>query len=194
MKFSIVHQENYSRGELLLRTFLGFFYIVIPHGFLLFFLEIWSAILSFISWWIILFTGKYPQSFFEFQEGLVRWSVRVSARFYNLCDGYPAFGISATDDKTEFNIEYPESSSRGLLLLRIFFGFIYVLIPHGFLLFFYGIWVMILAFIAFWVVLFTGNYPISWHETLISYIRWNLRVTLYMKFMTDVYPPFNGKE
>ncbi|MFC2155921.1 hypothetical protein ACFLRB_05480 [Acidobacteriota bacterium] len=62
MKLTIKHQESYSRGELLLRTFFGWIYIVIPHDFALWLVGIWAGILSFLAWWVILFTGKYPQS------------------------------------------------------------------------------------------------------------------------------------
>lgn len=193
MKFEINYQESYSRGELLLRTFLGYFYILIPHAFLLFFMGLWGAILSFISFWVILFTGKYPQSFFEYQVGLLQWSTRINARFYNLSDGYPAFGISATDDYTKVEVEYPESISRGITLLRLFFGFFYVLIPHGFILFFRSIATMFLVFLSFWVVLFTGSYPKGWHDFNVGTLRWSIRVSLYLSNMCDTYPPFSGK-
>lgn len=62
--FDIVHQDSYSRGQLLLRTFFGFFYIMIPHAFLLWFMTIASLFLGFIAWWAVLFTAKYPKSFF----------------------------------------------------------------------------------------------------------------------------------
>ncbi|NQY67733.1 MAG: DUF4389 domain-containing protein, partial [Flavobacteriales bacterium] len=90
MKLYIERQESYSKTELLLRGFLGFLYIDLPHAFLLMFFGIWSRILTFLSMWIILFTGRYPESFFEFQVGLMRWNVRWKARSYNLADGYPA--------------------------------------------------------------------------------------------------------
>ena len=73
MKLSIFYQERYSRSELLLRGFFGFIYINVPHFFILFFLSIWGSILSFISFWIILFSWKYPESMFEYQEQLLRW-------------------------------------------------------------------------------------------------------------------------
>ena len=192
MKIEIKHQESYSRGELLLRTIFGAIYIVLPHIFLLIFVSIWGAILSFVSFWIILFTGRYPQSFFEFQEKLYRWNLRVSARMYNLSDGYPAFGIDGTDDFTTLQIEYPDRLSRGTLLIRAFFGGIYVILPHGFLLMFRMIATMVLQFLAWWVVLFTGSYPQSWHEFNVGTIRWSYRVNIYMSFMTDDYPPFSG--
>jgi len=194
MKFEIQHQERYSRGELLLRTFLGFFYILLPHAFLLMFVGLWGAILQFISFWIVLFTGRYPQSFFEFQVGLMKWNLRVNSRLFNLSDGYPAFGVNATDEFTNFEVEYPEKLSRGLLLLRFFFGWIYVILPHGLILMFRMIATNFLVFISWFAVLFTGNYPKSFHEFNVGTLRWNTRVNLYLYFMTDDYPPFTGKE
>ena len=194
MKLVIKHQDNYSRGELLLRSFFGWIYITLPHYFLLAFVGIWSSILTFISFWAILFTGRYPQSFYEFQVGVYRWSLRISARLYNLTDGYPAFGINGTDEYTEFELPYPENLGRGTQLLKVFFGAFYVILPHGFMLLFRGIATFVLMFLAWWVVLFTGEYPKSWHSFNVGTIRWSMRVNLYMSFMTDEYPPFSGKE
>ena len=132
MKLTITHQENYSRGELLLRSFFGFIYMTLPHVFIMMFCNIWASILAFISWWIILFTGRYPQSFFEYQVKVLKWSVRLTARMRNLVDGYPAFMPSGSDDLTSLEVTYPENISRGKLLLRAFFGAIYVIIPHAF--------------------------------------------------------------
>lgn len=194
MKLSIKHQETYSRGDLLLRSFFGFIYIAIPHYFLLGFVGIWGSILQFISWWAILFTGRYPQSFFEFQVGLNKWSLRVQARIMNLSDGYPAFGIKGTDEFTNFEMPYPESLSRGTLLLKTFFGIFYCILPHGFCLMFRMIATQFLCFLAWWAVLFTGKYPASWHAFNVGTIRWSTRLNLYMGLMTDEYPRFSGKE
>lgn len=194
MKLAIKNQESFSRLELLLRTFFGWLYIGLPHGFVLFFLGIWSAILSFVAFWVVLFTGRYPESMFEYQVGLSRWGIRLRARIMNLADGYPAFGLSSHDDNVEFTIAYPESLSRGLLLLRLFFGWLYVVLPHGFMLFFRSIGTMVIMFVSWWVVLFTGKYPESFHQFVTGMIRWETRVNLYLSFMTDAYPPFTGKE
>jgi hypothetical protein len=194
MKLTITRQENYSRGQLLLRSFFGFIYMLVPHAFIMLFCNMWASILAFISWWVILFTGRYPQSFFDFQVKMLRWSIRLNARWRNLVDGYPAFMPSGTDDLTQLDVTYPESLSRGTLLLRAFFGWLYILIPHGFLLFFRAIWGAILAFIAWWAVLFTGRYPESMHAFQVETIRWGTRVNLYMANMTDFYPPFHGRE
>jgi hypothetical protein len=139
LKYDILHQARYSRVELLLRTFFGWLYIGIPHFFLLFFVALAALFLAFLSWWVVLFTAKYPRNFFNFQVNLLRWSARVEARIIHLADGYPAFGLDETDPAVVLDIPYPERLSRGLLLLRTFFGWLYVLIPHGFILFFRAI-------------------------------------------------------
>ena len=194
MKFIVNYQESYSRAELLLRTFFGIIYIAIPHLFLLALFGIWSGLISFFSWWVVLFTGKYPEGFFEFQVAYYRWGLRVSARLMNLSDGYPVFGINGTDESTDFQMPIPESLGRGLLLLRLFFAWLYVFIPHGFMLIFRIIVTCVLMFLAWWVVLFTGKYPKSWHDFNVGTMRWRTRVYLYIAFMTDDYPPFTGKE
>lgn len=195
MKLTINHQESYSRGELLLRAFFGWIYIMLPHMFILMFLQIWGAIVTFISFWVILFTGRYPQSFFEFMVGMLRWGLRVNARMYNLADGYPGFGLNVVDDHVSLEVEYPESLSRGLQIVKFMFGWLYVALPHIFILYFRIIWGnVILGFLAFWVVLFTGKYPASWHAFNVGTLRWLTRVNLYLSFMTDDYPPFSGKE
>lgn len=191
MTFAIKHAESLSRGELLLRSFFGWLYIGLPHGFLLLFAGLWGSILGFISWWAILFTGRYPQSFFEFQVGLIKWQTRVSARIYNLVDGYPGFGTKVDDPAITLDIPYPENLSRGMLLVKAFFGWLFVLIPHGFVLIFLTIGVYIALFIGWWAILFTGQLPKGIHDFLVGFMRWNLRVSNYMSNLTDKYPPFS---
>jgi len=193
MTLEVTKQDSYSRVELLLRSFFGTIYITIPHMFLLMFLSLWSGILTIISWWIIMFTGSYPESFYTFQVDLIRWQTRVNLRLYNLSDGYPAFGLTAEDEAFKLDIPYPDTMNRALQLVKLFFGALYVGIPHGFLLIFRSLATLVLMFLAWWMVLFTGSYPASWHDFNVGTLRWSLRVNLYLKFMSDEYPPFSGK-
>ncbi len=193
MTLEIKHQESYSKGELLLRSFFGFFYILIPHGIVMLFVAIWNAILGMIAWWIILFTGKYPRGWFDSQVRLMYWNTRLNATLFNLVDGYPAIGPSGTSDSVKLEVEYPETLSRGLLLLKTFLGIFYVTIPHGFMLVLRVYAGAFLGFLAWWVVLFTGKYPERWHRFNVGTLRWGARVGLYMGNMSDEYPPFSGK-
>jgi hypothetical protein len=194
MKILIKHQDTYSRGELLLRTFFGWLYIAIPHGIILGILGFASAFVTFIAFWAVLFTGKYPRGMWDFMMNLQRWQLRVQARLMNLADGYPAFGMTSKDENTEIDMEYPEKLSQGLLLLRMFFGYIYVMIPHGIVLMFRFIGLYFVILIAWFAVLFTGKYPEGMFNFAAGTMRWMIRVNLYMNFLTDTYPPFHGKE
>ena len=189
----VKYQESFSRSELLLRTFLGAFYIFGPHGLLLFFVGIASSFIALLSALIILLKGQMPESFYKFQLGYLRWASRLHTRAYNLSDGYPSFGINGTDDYLELDIDYIEDSDRLSVLMRFLFGPIYVTIPHAFVWVFRNMASSVLSFIAFWVVLFTGSYPQSWHEFNVGTLRWIIRVNAYMIYLTDKYPPFSGK-
>jgi len=194
MKLTLNRQESNSRGELLLRTLFGWLYIMIPHYFVLFFVSIWYAILDFIKFWVVLFTGKIPQSTYEFQKKVWQWEIRLMATMLNLRDGYPAIGPGGSNPDATVEFDNPEKVSRGLVLVRALFGWLYVGIPHGFLLGFVGIAVAFVNFIAWWAILFTGKYPEGMFDFIVRYVRWNLRIGLYMAYYSDDYPPFNGKE
>jgi uncharacterized membrane-anchored protein YitT (DUF2179 family) len=193
MKLNIAHQEAYSRGQLLLRLFFGWLYIGIPHFFLLFFIGIWSAILAFATFWVVLFTQKFPRSIFDWQVKYMNWDLRVSAVLTNLVDGYPEFFPSGGSETVDLAVEYPEKVRWWLALLRALFGSVYVGIPHGICLIARGVATGVLMFIAWWAVLFTGSYPERMHGFNVGTFRWVYRISLYLGFFTDEYPRFSGK-
>ena len=91
-------------------------------------------------------------------------------------------------------VEYPDKLSRGVLLLKILFGWLYVGIPHGIYLVLYGIAVSIVTFIAFWAILFTGKFPRGMYDFVVGYLRWTNNVNAYLCLLRDEYPPFSGSE
>ena len=91
-------------------------------------------------------------------------------------------------------VDYPEKLSNGMVLVKVLFGWLYVGIPHGFCLFFMGIAVAVVQFIAFWAILFTGKYPKGMFDFTVRYMRWTNNITAYMSFLRDEYPPFSGQE
>ncbi len=194
MKLTITHQDSYSRGELLLRTIFGGIYIVIPHMFIMIFVNIWTGIVNFISWWAILFTGKYPKSMFEFMVRYLNWYMRLNATLMNMVDGYPAIGPGGTSEKVKLEVEYPASLSRGKLLLKTIFGMIFIVIPHGVCLGARMYAGQFLSFLAWWAILFTGKHPADFHAFNVGSLRWMVKLTLYTANMSDEYPPLIAKE
>lgn len=70
--------------------------LAIPHYVVLFFLNIAAFIVIVISWFVILFTGRYPRSLFDFVVGVIRWNNRVTGYALLLVtDAYPPFQLRA---------------------------------------------------------------------------------------------------
>ena len=69
-------------------------FLAIPHYIILFFLCIAAIFVVLITWFAILFTGRYPKGLFDFVVGVMRWSLRVIAYAALLTtDEYPPFTL-----------------------------------------------------------------------------------------------------
>jgi Domain of unknown function (DUF4389) len=86
VELNIQFPEKLSRLSTFFRIILA-----IPQYILLYFLGIAAGIILFLSWWAILFTGRYPKSFYSFMTWYMRWSTRVGVYVYLLTDKYPPF-------------------------------------------------------------------------------------------------------
>lgn len=89
----------------------------------------------------------------------------------------------------ELDCSYEETADR----LRVFFRFLLV-IPHLIFLGIYGIPVLFVEAIAMLVLLFSAKYPEKMWNYVLRYLRFDIRVSGYIMFLTDEYPPFNGNE
>ena len=69
--------------------------LAIPHYIVLVILIILAIVAVILSWFAILFTGRYPKGLFDFVVGVYRWSIRVNAYAFLLATNrYPQFSIS----------------------------------------------------------------------------------------------------
>lgn len=176
--------------------------LAIPHYFVLVFLWIAFIVTSFVAFFAILFTGRYPRSIFAFNVGVLRWSWRVSYYAYGALatDRYPPFTLEDVPDyPAHLDVVYPERLSRGLVLVKWLLG-----IPHylivGLLL--GGAWIGwsafhigggligLLVLIAAVLLAATSQYPKPIFDLVLGLNRWVVRVAAYGSLMTDQYPPF----
>jgi len=144
------------------------------------------------TFFTILFTGKFPQGYFNFQKKVLQYSERVNATVLNLVDGYPSFSLSAEDPRVIYEPDYKEKVGAGRLLIRAFFG-PFMLIPHIFILVFRIYGSMFVSMVAWFAVLFTGKYPENMFNFVVGTGRWSARINNFMIFYCDDYPPFTGK-
>jgi hypothetical protein len=92
----------------------------------------------------------------------------------------------AKDYPIKFAAEYPEKMSR---LTTFFRGLL--IIPSAFVLGFIGIAAGFVTFFAWWAIMFTGKYPKGMYNFSAGYARWSTRLSGYMMYLTDKYPPFS---
>lgn len=193
--FKLERPASLSRGLVIAKALFGWLYVGIPHGIIIYIFGIVASLVSIIAFFAILFTGQYPRGLFNFMTGYYRWSMNVNTYLSLLQDAYPPFNLDQESDyPVELDVEYPESLSRGLVLAKAFFGWLYAGIPHGIILYFYGIAAAIVTIIAWFAILFTGEYPEGMFTFVVGYWRWTLNVSLYLSLMRDEYPPFSGAE
>jgi len=70
-------------------------FLAIPHIFVLIFLNIAAFVIVIVTWFAVLFTGRYPRGMFDFVEGVIRWNNRVIGYALTLVtDQYPPFRLA----------------------------------------------------------------------------------------------------
>lgn len=70
------------------------YFMVIPHGIVLFFLAIAVFVVQFIAFFAVIITGNWPTGMRNFVIGYIRWTTRVAGYFHLLTDEYPPFSLN----------------------------------------------------------------------------------------------------
>src|SRR3954470_14120709 len=174
-----------SRGLWLVKWLLA-----VPHFIVLFFLWIAFAVVSIVAFFAILFSGGYPRGLFDFNVGVLRWTWRVGFYSYSALatDKYPPFTLKDRPDyPARLEVAYPESLSRGLVLVKWWL----LAIPHylAIAVFAGGAWagsgidrlygggglVGPLVVFSGVMLLFTSRYPKSLYDFVLGMNRWAFR-------------------
>ena len=136
-------------------------------------------ITTFLSFWVILITGKYPSGLFDFAAGFMSFQARTYAYFPLLMtDVYPF------DDKGDvrYKVERPEELSRLVLLLKLvnyLFDVVGTVIGMAIL-------VLVLVSMLVWFpILFTGVYPRGLFDFQLAIAQWTARVSAWEFLMRD---------
>ncbi|MCU1506351.1 MAG: hypothetical protein JWP05_1320 [Microbacteriaceae bacterium] len=184
--------------------------LAIPHYVVLFFLAIAMIFVTIFAFFAILFTARYPRSLFDFSVGVLRWNWRVAFYSYSALgtDAYPPFTLKAGGYPADFDVDYPDRLSRGLVLVKWWLLVIPHLLVVGALV--GGGWSMAtstgymgsdgrgfgisllgaLVIIAAVMLLFTGRYARGLFDFILGINRWTYRVIAYTALLRDEYPPF----
>jgi hypothetical protein len=136
---------------------------------------------------MIIFRQRYPRWWFDFSREIARFEMRVGAYAALLTDQYPS---TVEEQSVHLEIDYPEVETdlnRWMPLVKWF-----LVIPHYIVLAFLSIAAFFAVILAWFAILFTGQYPKSLFDFNVGVARWWLRVSAYaFLLVTDQYPPFS---
>lgn len=139
---------------------------------------------------MLLFRRKYPRWWFDWQYGVISFAARVWSYLALLRDEYPS-----TDEEQAIHVDlvYPDAATelnRWLPLVKWLLA-----LPHYIVLVFLYVAALVVAVIAWFAILFTGNYPRGLFNFTVGVMRWTVRVEAYaFLLITDRYPPFSLEE
>jgi hypothetical protein len=132
---------------------------------------------------MIVFRGKYPRWWYDFNVELLRFENRVGVYLALMDDRYPS-----TDEQQSVRLNVPEpvGLNRWLPLVKWLLA-----IPHYILLVMLYVGGLFAVVIAWFAILFTGRFPRGIFDYMVGVGRWTNRVTASAFILvTDEHPPF----
>jgi hypothetical protein len=184
--FEMRWQEHQSR----LTTFFRLF-TALP-GVL--FLSLWSLALWVtvpISWFVLVFTGSYPRSLYDFHAAFARYATYIYSYFYLATDRWPGFsGDAAFDYPEKLHLGDPLAEySRMKVLFRIIIGIPVYLIAYAM-----SIVAQIAAFISWFTIVFAGKQPEGLYQMLRLGLSYQHRAMPYGLLLTEDWPEFTQED
>ncbi len=181
LRFDIEYPEQLSRWLVFVKWLLA-----IPHFLILYALSAVSGVITFIAFFAILFTKRYPQGLFDFVVNVNRWGANVTAYVGLFRDEYPPFSWEPGGYPVTYQLDYPQELSRWLIFIKWLLA-----IPNIIVLYVLLIGALVAWVIAWFAILFTGRFPRGLFDFIVGVLRWNYRINAYINLMRDDYPPFS---
>jgi hypothetical protein len=144
-----------------------------------------AGVSAIIAWFWILFTGEYPPGLRNLAMLYLRWRVRATAYLMLLTDKYPPFGDG--DYPAQLWMNLPRGRrNRVSVAFRVF-----LVIPQIIAVCLLSFFWLLSTVIAWFSILFSGNFPMQLYGFGKGVLRWTTRVEAYLLLLHDEYPPFS---
>jgi hypothetical protein len=167
--------------------------LLFPHSIVVGILSIGVLFGSWIGYFIVAFTGKrLPDGLHSFISGTIGWSQRTYAWLYSLVDEYPPFELAPTGYAAEWTESDTSPDRNRVLGVAGIFGIKFLMaLPHFIIVGVLSLAALVVGWVGFWIVAFTGSLPEGIHSFISGTLRWAGRTMAWLTGLTDRYPPFS---
>lgn len=139
-----------------------------------------------VGWTTVFWRKKYPMWLFSGLSGAFGFTARLSAYQYLLTDKFPSFSV----DASMVSLEFDDPPQGHLSRWRVFWWKLALLIPHFVVLYFLQLALNVVTILAWFGIMFTGNYPRGMFAFAVGVQRWQWRIKSYFASFNDRYPPY----
>jgi Domain of unknown function (DUF4389) len=187
-----VHPIEMTVSPDLRRTRLTVFFrliLVIPQAI---WLGLWGLLVYIcviFAWFAALFTGKVPDGMHDFIASYLRCLTRVSAYTLLLSDPWPPFGGNEGGYPVDLLIAPPARQNRWITFFRNL-----LVIPALLLDYVFRLVNNMIAFLGWFVCLFTGQMNEGMQNLSIWLLRYEVQTLAYMLLLTDRYPSLSSPQ
>jgi hypothetical protein len=187
--YPVTFKADYVEKRSRLTTFFRLI-LAIPHLIAVFFYVLAAEIVTFIAWFALLFTGRYPQGMYDFVAGALRYWTRVCGYAFLLTDEYPPFsGDPATPYPVDLNIGPPKAEySRLKVLFRII-----LMIPVYIIAYAMQVVFEVGALLAWFAIVVLGRQPKGLQDMIVLGMSYHQRAYGYFFLLTEDWPPFTDE-
>ena len=184
VSFEMDFVERRSRLTTFLRLILAIPHLIFASVYGLVFYVVWI-----VAWFVLLFTGRWPQSLYNFTCGFLRYVSRLSAYLYLGVDQYPPFN-GADNDSYPVRVQIApalERYSRVKVLFLVLYALVAYVIRYAM-----GIVLSFVSLVSWVVIVITGRQPEALQDALNFSLAYTVRADALMFMLVQTYPPFGS--
>ena len=186
MSYPVTFEMDYAEQRSRVTTFFRYF-LAIPQFFFLFFYAIAFLVVEIIAWFALMFTGRWPESLYEFSGGFLRYATRVSAYVGLGVDAYPPFnGAEDPNYPVRVHIAPPlDHYSRLKVFFRPLYAILAIVIRYAL-----GIVLSVASCLSWFAIVITGRQPASLQGAINYALSYTTKADALLFLITEVYPAF----
>jgi len=165
--------------------------LYIPHGIVLYALQILSRVVFFVYWVMLIFTGRLHPGLYGVMAMYERYNARAGGFLVGYSETYPPFDFATTPsdngnyEPIRLDVPAPPPTAPRTAAFNVILA-----IPLYIVALVYFLAAAAVGFVGWFAVLFTGVWPRGMRDFLVRVSHFYYRVWTYITMVENDYPPF----